>query len=60
MIGEIAVAIGAGMGLSRLASVIHPYPTVAEAIRQCGDAFNRGRLTPTVRKLFNRWMALQR
>jgi mercury(II) reductase len=60
MIGEIAVAISAGMGLSRLASVIHPYPTVAEAIRQCGDAFNRGRLTPTVRKLFNRWMALQR
>ncbi len=60
MIGEIAVAISAGMGLSRLASVIHPYPTVAEAIRQCGDAFNRGRLTPTVRRLFNRWMALQR
>jgi pyruvate/2-oxoglutarate dehydrogenase complex dihydrolipoamide dehydrogenase (E3) component len=60
MIGELAVAISAGMGLSKLASVIHPYPTVAEAIRQCGDAFNRGRLTPTVRKLFNRWMALQR
>lgn len=60
MIGELAVAISAGMGLSRLASVIHPYPTVAEAIRQCGDAFNRARLTPTVRKLFNRWMAVQR
>lgn len=60
MIGEISVAISAGMGLSRLASVIHPYPTVAEAIRQCGDAYNRGRLTPTVRTLFNRWMTLQR
>lgn len=30
-------------GLGRLATVIHPYPTVAEAIRQTGDAFNRTR-----------------
>lgn len=59
-IGEIAVAIRAGMGLGTLASVIHPYPTAAEAIRQCGDAFNRGRLTPTVRKLFDRFLAARR
>ena len=60
MISEITVAMQAGMGLSKLASVIHPYPTVAEAIRQCGDAYNRGRLTPTIRSLFDRLMALQR
>ena len=60
MISEIAVAMRAGMGLGTLASVIHPYPTVAEAIRQCGDAYNRTRLTPTVKKIFNRLMALQR
>ncbi len=56
MISEITVAMQAGMGLSKLASVIHPYPTVAEAIRQCGDAYNRGRLTPTIRSLFDRLM----
>jgi pyruvate/2-oxoglutarate dehydrogenase complex dihydrolipoamide dehydrogenase (E3) component len=56
MIGEISVAMAADMGLGRLASVIHPYPTQAEAIRQCGDAYNRTRLTPRVRKLFNAWL----
>ena len=60
MISEITVAIQSGMGLGTLANVIHPYPTAAEAIRQCGDAYNRTRLTPTVEKIFHRLMALQR
>jgi len=60
MISEISVAIAAGIGLGRLASVIHPYPTQAEAIRQCGDAYNRTRLTPRVKKWMSRWLAWQR
>ena len=60
MISEISVAMQAGMGLGKLASVIHPYPTAAEAIRQCGDAYNRSRLTPTVKTIFNRLMAMRR
>jgi pyruvate/2-oxoglutarate dehydrogenase complex dihydrolipoamide dehydrogenase (E3) component len=60
MISEITVAMQAGMGLGKLASVIHPYPTAAEAIRQCGDAYNRSRLTPTVKMIFNRLMAIKR
>ena len=60
MISEITVAMQAGMGLGKLASVIHPYPTAAEAIRQCGDAYNRSRLTPTVKGIFNRLMAFKR
>ncbi|MEO8427484.1 MAG: mercuric reductase [Verrucomicrobiota bacterium] len=60
MISEISVAMAARIGLGRLASVIHPYPTQAEAIRQCGDAYNRTRLTPTVRKWMGRWLAWQR
>jgi pyruvate/2-oxoglutarate dehydrogenase complex dihydrolipoamide dehydrogenase (E3) component len=60
MISEITVAMQAGMGLGKLANVIHPYPTAAEAIRQCGDAYNRSRLTPTVKKMFNRLMAFRR
>jgi pyruvate/2-oxoglutarate dehydrogenase complex dihydrolipoamide dehydrogenase (E3) component len=60
MISEITVAMQAEMGLGKLANVIHPYPTSAEAIRQCGDAYNRTRLTPTVKGLFNRLMALKR
>ena len=60
MISEITVAMQGGMGLGKLANVIHPYPTTAEAIRQCGDAYNRSRLTPTVKGLFNHLMAFKR
>lgn len=60
MISEISVAMQGGMGLGQLASVIHPYPTAAEAIRQCGDAYNRERLTPTVKGIFHNLMAVRR
>lgn len=60
MISEISVAMQAGMSLGQLAGVIHPYPTLAEAIRQCGDAYNRERLTPTVKAIFHKLMALRR
>ena len=60
MISELSVAMAAGMGLGRLASVIHPYPTRADAIRKLGDAFNRTRLTPTVARLFDRLLAWRR
>jgi pyruvate/2-oxoglutarate dehydrogenase complex dihydrolipoamide dehydrogenase (E3) component len=56
MINELTLAISAGVGLGRLASVIHPYPTQAEAIRQVGDMFNRTRLTPKVKRLFAAWL----
>jgi pyruvate/2-oxoglutarate dehydrogenase complex dihydrolipoamide dehydrogenase (E3) component len=60
LISEISVAMAAGMGLSRLAAVIHPYPTEADAIRQCGDAYNRTRLTPRLKKFFERYLAFIR
>ena len=60
LISEISVAMAAGMGLGRLANVIHPYPTRAEAIRKLGDAFNRTRWTPTVARLSDRLLAWRR
>ena len=60
MISEISVAMAGGVGLGALGSVIHPYPTQAEAIKHCGDAYNRTRLTPTVKKLSARWLAWTR
>jgi len=56
MIGEVAVAMAGQVGLGRLADVVHPYPTQAEAIRQVGEMYNRTRLTPLVRGLFERWL----
>jgi pyruvate/2-oxoglutarate dehydrogenase complex dihydrolipoamide dehydrogenase (E3) component len=60
MISEISVAMAAKMGLGSLASVIHPYPTQAEAIRKAGDAYNRTKLTPTVKRLFEAILKWQR
>ena len=56
MIGELTLAMTGGIGLGRLASVIHPYPTQAEAIRQVGDMYNRSRLTPSIKRLFAAWL----
>ena len=53
MINEITLAMVAGKGLGTIARTIHPYPTQAEVIRKAGDAYNRTRLTPFVRRLFN-------
>ncbi len=60
MIGEISVAMAAGMGLGGLAGVIHPYPTQAEAIKRAADAWNRTRLTPTLAKVFGTLLRWQR
>ena len=60
LISEVSVAMAGGIGLARLASVIHPYPTRAEALRHLGDAYNRTRLTPRVQKLFAAWLSWQR
>jgi pyruvate/2-oxoglutarate dehydrogenase complex dihydrolipoamide dehydrogenase (E3) component len=60
LVSEITLAMAAGVGLGRIASVIHPYPTQAEAIRQLGDAYNRTRLTPFVKRLFATWLSWTR
>jgi len=60
MISELTLAIVAGVGLKSLSNVIHPYPTQAEAIRQVADDYNRERLTPRIKRLFNWWLARQR
>ena len=60
MISEISLAMTAGLGLGKIASTIHPYPTLGEAIRQVADAYNRSRLTPFVKSLFTCWLSWQR
>jgi pyruvate/2-oxoglutarate dehydrogenase complex dihydrolipoamide dehydrogenase (E3) component len=56
MISEVTLALTQGIGLGAIANVIHPYPTQAEAIRQCGDMYNRTRLTPFVKGVFDKWL----
>ena len=60
MLNEITLAMVAGLGLKTLSTVIHPYPTQAEAIKKIADGYNRTRLTPTVKRLFSTWLAWAR
>jgi pyruvate/2-oxoglutarate dehydrogenase complex dihydrolipoamide dehydrogenase (E3) component len=60
MIGEMALAITAGLTLGTLAGAIHPYPTQAEVWKRAGDAWNRARLTPRVRGIFQRMLSFRR
>lgn len=59
LISEITLAMHAKVGLGALATIIHPYPTQADAIRQIGDLYNRTRLTPTVQRLLRMLLALR-
>ncbi len=60
MISEVTLAMTHGLGLKKVASTIHPYPTRSEAIRRVGDLYNRTRLTPRLKKLFEMWLEWQR
>ena len=60
MISEVTLAMVHGVGLGKISSVIHPYPTHAEGIKKVADAYNRTRLTPLVKKLTARWLAWTR
>jgi pyruvate/2-oxoglutarate dehydrogenase complex dihydrolipoamide dehydrogenase (E3) component len=60
IISELTLAITAGIGLGRIAGVIHPYPTQAEAIKKIADAYNRTRLTPSRKRLLTRLLAWRR
>jgi pyruvate/2-oxoglutarate dehydrogenase complex dihydrolipoamide dehydrogenase (E3) component len=60
MISTLTLAMTAGLGLGALAKTIFPYPTQAEAIKRVADAYNRTRLTPFVKGLFEKWLAWRR
>ena len=60
MIGLYTMAMTHRVGLGRLAKLIQPYPTQAEAIRKTGDLYNRTRLTPWVQRLMTTWLRWQR
>ena len=60
MIGELSLAMTAGLTLSHLSATIHPYPTQSEVLKRAGDAYSRTRLTPRLKRFFEWWMRLWR
>ena len=51
MISEVTTAMVNKIGLGKLASVIHPYPTQADAIRKAADAYRKTLLSDRTRSL---------
>jgi pyruvate/2-oxoglutarate dehydrogenase complex dihydrolipoamide dehydrogenase (E3) component len=45
MIVELALAMQHGLKLDALSSLVHPYPTMSEAVRRTADAYRRGQLS---------------
>jgi pyruvate/2-oxoglutarate dehydrogenase complex dihydrolipoamide dehydrogenase (E3) component len=54
-IAPLCMAIAHGIDLAGLGKAILPYPTRAEYLRRLADVFNRGKLTPTTKRLFAAW-----
>jgi pyruvate/2-oxoglutarate dehydrogenase complex dihydrolipoamide dehydrogenase (E3) component len=55
LLHEFVLAMKAKIGLGKIASTIHAYPTFAELARKAGDKYNKTRLTPGAKKMFT-WL----
>ena len=55
LLHEFVLAMKAKIGLGKIASMIHAYPTFAELARKAGDKYNKTRLTPRAKKIFT-WL----
>jgi len=55
LLHEFVLAISANVGLGKIASTIHAYPTFAELARKAADKYNKTRLTPRAKKIFS-WL----
>ena len=60
LITQVTLAIQNKVGLGAFTNVIYPYPTQSEAIKRTAGLYTRTRLTPTVKRLFERWLSWQR
>ncbi|MBW2245367.1 MAG: mercuric reductase [Deltaproteobacteria bacterium] len=60
LITQLTLAITQKIGLGTFTNVIFPYPTQGEALKRAAGGYTRTRLTPTVKRLFEKWLALRR
>ncbi|MGH9253870.1 MAG: mercuric reductase [Vicinamibacterales bacterium] len=60
LIGYVASMMRRRASLAELSAEIFPYPTLAEALRNAGDAYRRTALTPMVRGILRRYFAIMR
>ncbi len=59
-VGELGLAMTAGLTVGALANTVLPYPTRGEVLKRLGDAWNRRRLTPRAKGFLSRLLAWRR
>ncbi|MFP4152659.1 MAG: mercuric reductase [Alkalispirochaeta sp.] len=60
LIAEIVLAIRNGLGIDKLAAVVHPYPTRAEAVKRAAAGYLRKKLTPRTKEILGMWFRWRR
>ncbi|MFW5695450.1 MAG: mercuric reductase [Alkalispirochaeta sp.] len=60
MIGEIVLAMQNSLGVDKLASVVHPYPTQSEAVKRAAAGYLKRKLTPRVKRIMEVWFRWNR
>jgi pyruvate/2-oxoglutarate dehydrogenase complex dihydrolipoamide dehydrogenase (E3) component len=60
LISQLSLAMVGGLGLGTLGNVIFPYPTQAEGIKRAAGVYTRTRLTPGLKRAFERYLKLRR
>lgn len=55
LIHEFVLVMHQKIGLKKIASMIHIYPTLAEVSKRVADTYQRSRLTPTARRWLERY-----
>ena len=58
LIATIAFVMQTGGTLAQLANAVVPYPTLSTSLRQAGDAYQRTKLTPAVRRALRYYFRL--
>ncbi|MEX2445073.1 MAG: mercuric reductase [Alkalispirochaeta sp.] len=60
MIGEIVLAMQNKLGVDKLASVVHPYPTQSEAVKRAAAGYLKRKLTARVKRIMEVWFRWNR
>ena len=55
LLHELVLAMHQNIGLKKVASMIHVFPTLAEISKRIADTYQRTRLTPGLKKWFKRY-----
>ncbi|MCB0417359.1 MAG: hypothetical protein KDD39_06895, partial [Bdellovibrionales bacterium] len=60
LLHEFVLAMQNGLGLKKIAGTIHAYPTLAEGPKRTADAWMRTLLTPSTKKMLERYFSWSR